>query len=74
MIQCPSEEIVFQTNSREDEYEESIEWASSESCRGGGREEERRERVDSRLIYSLNRSGLGDKFRYWKDEFFLHHP
>ncbi|CAG7872091.1 unnamed protein product, partial [Brassica rapa] len=31
MIQYPSEEIVFQTNSREDEYEESIEWASSES-------------------------------------------
>ncbi|CAG7870530.1 unnamed protein product, partial [Brassica rapa] len=37
------------TNSREDEYEGSIEWASSESCRGGGREEEeRRERVDTR--------------------------
>ncbi|CAN7124935.1 unnamed protein product [Brassica rapa subsp. narinosa] len=36
MIQYPSEEIVFQTNSREDEYEGSIEWASSESCRGGG--------------------------------------
>ena len=35
MIQYPSEEIVFQTNSREDEYEGSIEWASSESCRGG---------------------------------------
>ena len=59
MIQYPSEEIVFQTNSREDEYEGSIEWASSESCRGGGREEEeRRERVDTRLIYSLNRSGV----------------
>ncbi|CAN6999348.1 unnamed protein product [Brassica rapa subsp. trilocularis] len=61
MIQYPSEEIVFQTNSREDEYEGSIEWASSESCRGGGggrEEEEGRERVDTRLIYSLNRPGV----------------
>ncbi|CAN7021343.1 unnamed protein product [Brassica rapa subsp. trilocularis] len=49
MIQYPSEEIVFQTNSREDEYEGSIEWASSESSsrnssrgerEGGGEERE----------------------------------
>ncbi|CAN6974132.1 unnamed protein product [Brassica rapa subsp. trilocularis] len=44
MIQYPSEEIVFQTNSREDEYEGSIEWASSESCRGEGGGRRRGER------------------------------
>ena len=58
MIQYPSEEIVFQTNSREDEYEGSIEWASSEfssrNSSGGEGGEER----ESGLIYSLNRSGV----------------